>query len=73
MEKITEKEWAKLMLEMDLKTQSGSIWTDEKSGLQKENKITNYQILDFKPHILKPDPIYYNGKIVDSFPPQIID
>ena len=71
MEKITEKEWAKLMLEMDLKSQSGSIWTDEKSELQKEKKPTIYQLPDYEPLILT-DPGYYNGKIVDFFLPTII-
>ena len=46
MEKNTEKEWAKLMLEMDLQSQSGSIWTDEKSELQKEKTTTIYQSPD---------------------------
>ena len=73
MEKITEKEWVKLMLEMDLQSQSGSIWTDEKSELQKEKKPTAYQLPVFGSITLKPDPVYYNGKIVNEFPPQIID
>jgi hypothetical protein len=73
MEKITEKEWAKLMLEMDLKSQSGSIWTDEKSELQKEKKTTIYQRPDFGSITLDPDPVYYNGKVVDRFPPLIIE
>ena len=73
MEKITEKEWAKLMLEMDLQSQSGSIWTDEKSELQKEEKRIVYQLPDFGSISLKPNPVYYNGKIVDAFPPQSID
>ena len=34
----TEKSWAKKMLELDLEMQSGAIWTDEKSQLQKEQK-----------------------------------
>lgn len=34
----TEKSWAKAMLKLDLEMQSGAIWTDEKSGLQKEEK-----------------------------------
>lgn len=33
-----EKCWAKAMLKLDLEMQSGAIWTDEKSGLQKEEK-----------------------------------
>ena len=73
MEKNTEKEWAKLMLEMDLQSQSGSIWTDEKSELQKEKTTTIYQSPDFGSMTLDPDPVYYNGKVVDRFPPQIVD
>ena len=34
-EKTTAKDW----LKMDLKAQSGSIWTDEKSELQKEKTV----------------------------------
>ena len=30
----TARDW----LEMDLKAQSGAIWTDEKSGMQKKRK-----------------------------------
>lgn len=33
-----EKSWAKAMLKLDLEMQSGAIWTDEKSQLQKEEK-----------------------------------
>ena len=73
MEKITEKEWAKLMLEMDLQSQSGSIWTDEKSELQKEKTTTIYQSPDFGSMTLDPDPVYYNGEVVDPFPPQIVE
>ena len=73
MEKNTEKEWAKLLLEMDLQSQSGSIWTDEKSELQKEKTTTIYQSPDFGSMTLDPDPVYYNGKVVDRFPPQIVD
>ena len=66
------KEWAKLMLEMDLKSQSASIWTEGKSGLQKEKEVIEYQLSNYEPSILTPDPCYYNGKIVDTFLPTII-
>ena len=67
MEKNTEKEWAKLMLEMDLQSQSGSIWTDEKSELQKEKTTTIYQSPDFGSMTLDPDPVYYNEKLLIRF------
>lgn len=63
----TAQDW----LEMDLKAQSGAIWTDEKTGLQKEKK--NYTIPISEPQLLKPDPIYYNGKEVEITPPIILD
>jgi hypothetical protein len=72
MENNNENQMAKLMLEMDLKSQSGSIWTDEKTGLQKE-KTTIYQRPDFGSITLDPDPVYYNGEVVDRFPPQIVE
>lgn len=56
MEESPEKSWAKTMLKLDLEIQSGAIWTDEKSQLQKEQKSD----------LLKPDPVYYNGhEIID--------
>ena len=88
----TEKSWAKKMLELDLQMQSGAIWTDEKSQLQKEQKSDPADENPFSinesdddgvyydlgngtrinmnniglPHILKPDPVYYNGhEIID--------
>ncbi|WP_312751101.1 hypothetical protein [Epilithonimonas hominis] len=73
MKKATKKEWTKLMIEIDLQSQSGSIWTNEKSELQKEEKRVVYELPDFGSVSLKPDPVYYNGKIVDAFSPQIID
>lgn len=42
----TAKDW----LEMDLKAQSGAIWTDEKTGLQKEK--TTYTIPISEPQLL---------------------
>lgn len=88
----TEKSWAKKMLELDLDMQSGAIWTEEKSKLQKEEKSDPEDENPFPinesdddgvyydlgngtrinmdsicpPHILKPDPVYYNGhEIID--------
>lgn len=93
MENTHQKSWAKTMLELDLEMQSGAIWTDEKSQLQKEQKSdpedenpfpineddnkddgcyvlsdgTSIRIDEIcPPHILKPDPVYYNGhEIID--------
>ena len=50
--------------------QSGSIWTDEKSKLQKEKE---YKTPHFPPMILSPDPVKYGDKEfpADSF--MIID
>lgn len=73
MKKTNEQEWAELMLKMDLQSQSGSIWTNEKSELQKEKKPTIYQHPDFGSITLDPDPVYYNGEVVDRFPPQIVE
>lgn len=73
MKKTNEQEWAELMLKMDLQSQSGSIWTDEKSELQKEKKPTIYQHPDFGSITLDPDLVYYNGEVVDRFPPQIVE
>lgn len=73
MKKTNEQEWAELMLKMDLQSQSGSIWTDEKSELQKEKKPTIYQHPDFGSITLDPEPVYYNGEVVDRFPPQIVE
>ena len=70
MKKENEKTTAKTWLKMDLEMQSGSIWTDEKSGLQKEK---NYPAQNYKPHILKPDPIKYGDKIILPNVGQIID
>ena len=55
-EKTSSKDW----LEMDLKAQSGAIWTDEKSNnLQKEK---GYQPPKDQAGILAPDPVQYGGK-----------
>lgn len=43
-------------LEMDLKAQSGSIWTEE------NEKSKKYKHQNFKPIILKPDPVLYSVK-----------
>lgn len=67
--KTTAQDW----LQLDLKAQSGSIWTSEKSGLQKKNKVKPYQAPKEKSQLLHPDPVLYNGKIVQLDTPQIID
>lgn len=58
-EKTTALDW----LEMDLKSQSGAIWTD---GKESEDEIES----DIS--ILKPDPIEYNNKTIENNP-NIID
>lgn len=62
MNNISKKEWAKKMLELDLKAQSGAIWIKEKHKINAEKKIKHYLIEEQNPDLLKPDPIYYNGK-----------
>lgn len=90
MENTPEKSWAKTMLELDLEMQSGAIWTDEKSQLQKEQKSdpedenpfplnesddddddncyvksdgTRINLENmYSPGILRPNPVYYNGR-----------
>lgn len=64
----TAKDW----LEMDLKAQSGAIWTDEKSGMQKKKKIQNYENPKSPTSILLPDPVKYGGKEIPDIP-QTID
>ena len=69
MKNVTRKEWAKIMLEMDLKSQEGSIWNDDNC---KKEKVLKYKEENLKAIILSPDPIYYNGKVIKSLPPDII-
>lgn len=66
MEKSEKIEWAKKMLELDLKGQSGSIWTEEKSGNDAEKKIKQYSVNENDGDVLLPDPVFYNGKIIKS-------
>ena len=68
--KKPKKTTTKDFLKMDLQMQSGSIWTDEKSKLQKEKE---YKTPHFPPMILSPDPVKYGDKEfpADSF--MIID
>lgn len=58
----SKKEWAKKMLELDLKAQSGAIWTEEKSNLNAERKSKDYEVEDQDPILLLPDSVFYNGK-----------
>lgn len=60
----TAKDW----LEMDLKGQSGAIWTNEKKVENKKKYVTQ----KFSGMILKPDPVKYGGKQI-SENSQIID
>lgn len=64
MNNTSKRGWAKKMLELDLKAQSGAIWTDEKSGLKKR-KAKPYVINDQDPDLLVPDPVYYHGKPIE--------
>ena len=53
-----EKKWAKTMLKLDLEMQSGAIWTDEKSQLQKEQKSDPADENPFP--INESDDVYYD-------------
>lgn len=64
----TAQDW----LKMDLKSQSGSIWTDEKSKLQKEKKSQPYEKPNLPPHILMPDTEDY-GKVKISSETMILE
>lgn len=73
-----EKEWAKKMLDLDLAMQSGSIWTDEKSGLQKEKKSDFDFDNSFPNNDSENDEIYYEGSngtriYMDAYKPMILD
>lgn len=63
----TAQDW----LEMDLKAQSGAIWTKENSEDKPMRKKKIYTNPEIPPTILKPDPIKYGSlEIRDN--PQII-
>lgn len=64
--RTTAKDW----LDMDLKSQSGSIWTDEKARMLKKNR--NYSSNNSKPMILKPDTVKY-GSVEIQENPMVID
>lgn len=72
MENETKKQWEELMLEMDLKGQSGAIWTDEKIGRNAEEKVKQYSIIEDDANVLISDPVFYNGKILEESCPIII-
>lgn len=57
-------------LKMDLKAQSGSIWTDEISKAKKNHK--KYKNNTIAPSILT-DPAFYNGKEITNKIPTIIN
>ena len=67
--KTTAQDW----LQLDLKAQSGAIWTSEKSGLLKEKKIKNYEVPTDSSNILNPDDMLYNGKKIPIDNSSIID
>ena len=72
MENETKKQWEELMLEMDLKGQSGAIWIDEKIGRDAEKKVKQYSIIEDRANVLVSDPVFYNGKILEESCPLII-
>ena len=71
MKKENEKTTAKTWLKMDLEMQSGAIWTDEKSGMQKKEK--KYNVQPKKPMLLTPDPTKYGDMEIKPNVGQIID
>lgn len=68
MDNTPKKVWAKKMLELDLKAQSGAIWTEEKSNTNAERKSKPYVINAQDSHLFVPDPVFYNGKKVKNMP-----
>lgn len=68
MHNTPKKEWAKKMLELDLKAHSGAIWTEEKSNTNAERKIMVYEVEDQDPVLLVPDSVRYNGKEIKNIP-----
>ncbi len=60
MEESPEKSWAKTMLKLDLEMQSGAIWTDEKSQLQKEQKSDPADENPFPINESDDDGVYYD-------------
>ena len=71
MENPKEKTTAKTWLKMDLEMQSGAIWTDEKSGMQKKEK--KYNVQPKKSMLLTPDPTKYGDNEIMPNVGQIID
>ncbi|WP_028123282.1 hypothetical protein [Epilithonimonas tenax] len=69
MKKTTQKKWAQIMLEMDLKSQEGSIWIEEKC--KKEPVIKNNGKV-LKADIFSPNPICCNEKVIKSLLPDKI-
>jgi len=53
-------------LDMDLKSQSGSIWTAEKARMLKKNR--NYSSNNSKPMILKPETVKYGSVEIQEIP-----
>ena len=60
-EKTSAKDW----LDMDLKSQSGSIWKDDPVKSRKENK---YKVQHHSAIILNPDPVRYGNVIIQNNP-----
>lgn len=62
MKKITSsRDW----LDMDLKSQSGAIWTENSNNKKPKKKYKNPNI---KNTLLKPDPVKYGNKSIDDSP-----
>ena len=68
----SKKEWAKKMLELDLKAQSGAIWTEEKSNTNAERKSKPYVIDDQDPHLLVADSVFYGGRKKQTDEPSLL-
>ncbi len=73
-----EKKWAKAMLELDLAMQSGAIWTEEKSRMQKEQKADPEDENPFPVNESYDDGIYYELSdgtriYMDTDNPMILD
>ena len=61
----TQSTTPKTWLKMDLEMQSGSIWTDEKSKLQKQKKAIDYELPE-EPNFIDVEIGTYDGKPIIS-------
>ncbi len=59
--KTTAQDW----LKMDIEAQSGAIWTPEAfTDLKEKIKMYTLKEHNIDETILKPDPMFYNGKVI---------